>query len=211
MFLHIIFSALLRLAFVVSAIPSLDVSLSDTNPLGQPFLNAVLPVALQFSPRFSLFRRQGCPNLMLLCPSGGCCSYDASCCGNTCCPSGYLCTGGTTTAPCCVAIGSPTNTCGESNVSIFFPRDFRLSNFFSLARDQEICLVKESTFAVLPTTFVTTMTQQSLVARHWARTPAVPPPLPHQAVQHHHTPRLTPTLPLTQRFPRLRRLATLDL
>ncbi|KAH7089740.1 heterokaryon incompatibility protein-domain-containing protein [Paraphoma chrysanthemicola] len=102
-------------SLVVSAIPPIQRSLVDANPLGQPFKNAVLPVAPGFSPRYSLFKRQGCPNLTLLCPSGVCCSYSTSCCGNTCCASGYLCTGGTSSAPCCVAIGSPTNTCGGGN------------------------------------------------------------------------------------------------
>jgi hypothetical protein len=102
----------------VQAIPAFGFSPIDTNPLGQPFVNAVLPVQPGFSPRFNLFRRQGCPNLSLLCPSGGCCSYDTSCCGSTCCNSGYLCTGGTAEAPCCVAENAPTNECGGSNGNV---------------------------------------------------------------------------------------------
>ncbi|KAH8774134.1 hypothetical protein BGZ57DRAFT_982508 [Hyaloscypha finlandica] len=97
-------SILLAISPSAKAIPALGFSPTDTNPLGQPFVNAVLPVQPGFSPRFNLFRRQGCPNLTLLCPSGGCCSYDTSCCGR-----------GTVDAPCCVAVNSPTNKCGGSN------------------------------------------------------------------------------------------------
>lgn len=139
---------ILTLALAVRAIPSLDVSPIDMNPLGQPFKNAVLPVTPGFSPRFSLFRRQGCPNLTLLCPSGGCCSYDTSCCGDTCCPSGYLCTGGTVAAPCCVAIDSPTNTCGDSNVRVSCLRQPRVTDLSSLAHGRETYPARESTFAV---------------------------------------------------------------
>lgn len=157
------------LSLTVSAIPPVEVSQVDTNPLGQPFKNAVLPVTPGFSPRFSLFRRQGCPNLTLLCPSGGCCSYSTSCCGNTCCASGYLCTGGTATAPCCVAIGSSTNTCGGGNVSILCVERVCRSDFSSLVHDQEICHVKESTFAVLLAIFATMTPVESHDVRHWPR------------------------------------------
>src|ERR1700712_3737756 len=109
---------LLALSSVAKAMPPLDLSPVDTNPLAIPFKNAVLPIELDISPRFSLFRRQGCPNLSLRCPNGGCCSYDTTCCGNTCCASGYLCTGGTVAVPCCVAMSSLTNTCGGSNSNV---------------------------------------------------------------------------------------------
>jgi hypothetical protein len=121
------------------AIPALDFSPIDTNPLGQPFINAVLPVQPGFSPRFNLFRRQGCPNSSLLCPSGLCCSYDTSCCGSSCCASGYLCTGGTEEAPCCVAIDAASNECGSSNgnvrISILFAISFDiLDNILTVRR-----------------------------------------------------------------------------
>lgn len=116
----LITSILLDYVPLGNAIPALETVPIDTNPLVQPFLNAILPVQAGFTSRFSLFRRQGCPNLTLLCPSGGCCSDDTSCCGSTCCPSGYLCTGGTAAAPCCGAITSPTNECGGSNGNVSF-------------------------------------------------------------------------------------------
>jgi hypothetical protein len=111
-------SILLAIFPFANAIPAFGFVPIDTNPLGQPFINAILPVQPGFTPRFSLFRRQGCPDLSLLCPSGGCCSYDTSCCGSACCESGYLCTGGTAAAPCCVAETSPTNECGGSNANV---------------------------------------------------------------------------------------------
>jgi hypothetical protein len=119
------FLGILVFAITVRAAPSSDISASDENPLGQPYANAVLPISPISPPLFSLFKRQGCPNLTLRCPSGGCCSYDTSCCGNSCCEFGYLCTGGTVAAPCCVAINSPTNTCGASNVSNLLCGDVR--------------------------------------------------------------------------------------
>lgn len=131
------------LLLTVSAMPTLGDSPIDTNPLGLPFKNAVLPITPGFSPRYSLFRRQGCPNLTLRCSNGGCCSYDTSCCGNTCCASGYLCTGGTASAPCCVAIGSTTNTCGGSNVSnLRVCANFVRLTLSSLVHDREIYLAK---------------------------------------------------------------------
>lgn len=71
-------------------------------------------------PGTNIFRRQSCPNLSLLCPSGICCSYATTlttCCGQNCCAQGYLCTGGTQSNPCCVAIGSTTNVCGSVNIN----------------------------------------------------------------------------------------------
>lgn len=134
---------LLTLSPFVKAIPAFGFSPIDTNPLGQPFVNAVLPVQPGFSPRFNLFRRQGCPDLTLLCPSGGCCSYDTSCCGNTCCSSGYLCTGGTAAAPCCVAETAPTNECGGSNgnvrISVLCPNDFAVLNNILIFGNYQPC------------------------------------------------------------------------
>lgn len=92
-------------------------ALIDTDPLGQPFINAILPVQPGFTPRFSLFHRQRYPDLSL-CPSGGCCSYNTSYYGSVCRQSGYLCTGGTAAAPWCVAETSPTNECGSSNGNV---------------------------------------------------------------------------------------------
>ena len=63
------FSVLFACFLPTGAVPALGLSLIDTNPLGQPFVNAILPVQPGISPRFTLFRRQGCPNLSLLCPS----------------------------------------------------------------------------------------------------------------------------------------------
>lgn len=163
------FSGALGLFAIVAAIPSLDIFQADLNPLAQPFKNAVLQISPDISPRFSLFRRQGCPNLTLLCPNGRCCSYGTSCCGNTCCALGYLCTGGTLAAPCCVAITSSTNNCGSSNVGplIHLPQS-EVSDLNSLAPYLDTYLVKVSTSVVLLATGVTMIVQAYLVARRWA-------------------------------------------
>ncbi len=106
------------LCTLVHALPPFPVSLEDNNPIAFPFARAVLPISPGPVSGYNLFKRQGCPNLTLKCPSGNCCSYDTSCCGNTCCASGYLCTGGTASAPCCVAISAVSNTCGGSNGNV---------------------------------------------------------------------------------------------
>jgi hypothetical protein len=110
------------------AIPSGSLTSSnlDTNPLAHPFRGstvALLPARRRQSPAqaFALLRRQGCPNLTLLCPSGVCCPYGNDCCGGVCCNSGYLCTGGTSAAPCCVAIGALTNDCGGESGNVSTP------------------------------------------------------------------------------------------
>jgi hypothetical protein len=160
-------SVLLTFIPFTKAIPALALSPIDTNPLGQPFINAVLPLQPGFSPRFDLFRRQGCPNNSLLCPSGKCCSYDTSCCGSSCCPSGYLCTGGTQAAPCCVAITATSNQCGGSNGNVRITIPFAISfcildsmltvrRIISLAHDKAIFRAMESTSAAPPIMPVTT-------------------------------------------------------
>ena len=100
---------------------SLNDDARNANSFSSPYASAFLPIApAEVNGNNTLARRQGCPNLTLLCPSGGCCSYDSSCCGNMCCPSGYLCTGGTADAPCCVPITSSDNICVNVRGFFFF-------------------------------------------------------------------------------------------
>ncbi|KAM7185085.1 hypothetical protein V8F20_011950 [Naviculisporaceae sp. PSN 640] len=99
------------------AIPSgslIPLEFRDPNPLAHPFRGSTLALPPRQSPAeaFALLRRQGCPNLTLLCPNGVCCPYGNDCCGGSCCESGYVCSGGTSAAPCCVAIGDLTSVCG---------------------------------------------------------------------------------------------------
>jgi hypothetical protein len=117
----------MNLRLIVALFPILAVAapfVEDSNPnheVAEPFAKrAAFPGQVALS-GWSIFRRQGCPNLSLLCPSGVCCSYATevtSCCGKNCCASGYLCTGGTTSNPCCVAITDSTNTCGSVNTNV---------------------------------------------------------------------------------------------
>ncbi|KAG9232774.1 hypothetical protein BJ875DRAFT_465936 [Amylocarpus encephaloides] len=99
---------------IVAAVPFIEES-NVYHMLAEPFedLSTIPGIAQQLG--WSLFRRQGCPILTLLCPGGNCCSYGDSCCGRNCCASGYLCTGGTLSNPCCVAIGASSNDCGAPN------------------------------------------------------------------------------------------------
>ncbi|KAH7024622.1 heterokaryon incompatibility protein-domain-containing protein [Microdochium trichocladiopsis] len=89
-------------------------------PVPQPFTGAAFPQPRHESNSpLRLFRRQGCPNLTLLCPGGGCCDYNNPCCGALCCASGYVCSGSAPDgSPCCVAIGAVTNQCLGSSTSV---------------------------------------------------------------------------------------------
>ena len=95
---------------VVTCIPTAE---EDRNPRGRPFANAVFARQPVSRLLYGLIPRQGCPNLTLLCPGGICCGYDSPCCGDTCCAEGSVCSGSDGSAPCCVAIGAVSNTCGN--------------------------------------------------------------------------------------------------
>lgn len=103
---------------LVAALPSGTLPLDDLNPQGHPFLGSSIANQPNTTSILGIFKRQGCPAMTLLCPSGGCCPYEGSCCGKVCCTSGYVCSGGTSSSPCCVAIGDLSATCGGSSGNV---------------------------------------------------------------------------------------------
>jgi hypothetical protein len=139
----------LALCSLSKALPSLDIFPRDTNPIASPFTGASLPVHSNTSALFSLFRRQLCPLQTLLCSSGECCPSGKTCCGNVCCDSGYLCTGGTASAPCCVPVGSLTNTCGAASADANVSRlGFLLALLYLFFSVRGILLTRVSSLAL---------------------------------------------------------------